>query len=61
VRRTGLRCSWVVEMVTDYLEAALTPALRTRLERHLATCEGCAAYLAQMRSTIHLSVLLRPP
>jgi anti-sigma factor RsiW len=53
-----VRCSWMVEMVTDYLEGALSHAARTALERHLRTCEGCAAYLGQIRSTIRLTALL---
>jgi anti-sigma factor RsiW len=39
-RRRSLACQQVVEMVTDYLEDALAPADRKRLERHLAGCPG---------------------
>lgn len=59
MRRTTLRCDWVVELVTEYLEGALPPALRKRLERHVRACRGCTAFLAQMRSTIRLTALLR--
>ena len=59
MRQTGVRCSWVVEVITDYLEGALRPAVRRRIERHLGTCQGCAAYLSQMRSTVRLTALLR--
>ena len=53
-------CQEVVEMVTDYLEGALTPADHHRLERHLAGCEHCTEYLAQMRETIRLTGRLTP-
>lgn len=39
-------------MVTDYLEGELSVAERSRFEAHMAWCDGCARYLAQMRLTI---------
>jgi anti-sigma factor RsiW len=45
-----LACVAVVELVTDYLEGALPAADARRLERHLATCPGCADYLEQLRA-----------
>jgi anti-sigma factor RsiW len=48
-------CQEVVEMVTDYLEGALSPADRRRLEHHLAGCPHCTEYLAQIRETIRLA------
>jgi anti-sigma factor RsiW len=50
----GLSCRELVELVTDYLEGALSDADRARFERHIAGCEHCAAYLRQMRETIVL-------
>jgi anti-sigma factor RsiW len=47
-----LTCREFVELVTDYLEGAMVPAERARFEAHLAICEGCQAYLDQMRQTI---------
>ena len=49
-----LACNEFVELVTNYLEGALSPADRSRFERHLAGCAGCESYLEQMRSTIRL-------
>jgi anti-sigma factor RsiW len=46
-------CRQIVEMVTDYLEGALADENAVVVERHLAVCEGCAAYVEQMRATIH--------
>ena len=45
-------CQDLVELVTDYLEGGLDPVTRARMEHHLAECDGCAAYLEQMRDTI---------
>ncbi len=50
-----LSCREVVELVTDYLEGALLGDFVRVLEEHLALCEGCAAYLDQMRATILLT------
>jgi anti-sigma factor RsiW len=54
----GLTCHEVVEVITDYLEDALSPADRRRVEEHLAGCGGCTAYLEQMRETIRLTGML---
>jgi anti-sigma factor RsiW len=48
-------CQQVVELVTNYLEDALSAADRKRFERHLAGCPHCTEYLAQMRETIRLA------
>jgi anti-sigma factor RsiW len=47
-----LSCKEIVELVTDYLEGKLSRRDRKRFERHLAACDGCTAYLEQMRRTI---------
>jgi anti-sigma factor RsiW len=47
-----MRCQQAVELLTDYLEGALARREQARLERHLETCDGCRAYLEQLRTTI---------
>lgn len=37
-----------------------SPRERRRLERHLAACDGCDAYLAQLRETIAASGTAEP-
>ena len=54
-RQPELVCQQVVELVTNYLEDALSAADRKRFERHLAGCPHCTEYLAQMRETIRLA------
>ena len=41
--------------VTDYLEGTLTRSQRRRFDAHIAACEHCTEYLAQMRATIRLT------
>ena len=45
----------MVELITDYLEGALSRSQRRRFEAHLAGCEHCTEYLEQMRATIRLT------
>ncbi|MGC9960343.1 MAG: zf-HC2 domain-containing protein [Acidimicrobiales bacterium] len=52
--RRDLVCRDAVALMTDYLEGVMPARQRTRLERHLAACDGCDEYLRQMRATIDL-------
>jgi anti-sigma factor RsiW len=47
-----LACAELVELVTDYLEAKLSESERRRFDEHLAECDGCTAYVEQLRATI---------
>lgn len=49
-----LTCQELVEIVTDYLEGAMSPEDRARFDEHLVLCAGCRYYLDQMRKTIQL-------
>jgi anti-sigma factor RsiW len=51
-RPAGLSCQEVVELVTDYLEGRLSRSDRRRFEQHLSACDGCTAYVEQMRLTL---------
>lgn len=55
----ALACQELVEIITDYLEGALSPADRERFEAHISGCGGCTAYLEQMRQTIAVVGRLR--
>jgi anti-sigma factor RsiW len=59
-RRRDLVCRQAVELVTDYLEGALSRADRRRFEAHLAGCPHCTEYLAQIRATIDLTGAITP-
>jgi anti-sigma factor RsiW len=51
----ALTCHEVIELLSNYIDDALSPADRRRVDEHLALCDGCATYLEQMRDTIRLS------
>ena len=50
-----ITCREIVELVTEYLEGALTADARARFEQHLLACDGCAMYLDQIRETIRIA------
>ena len=54
-----LTCAQLVELVTDYFEHRLSPSDVERVEEHLAFCDGCSAYVEQMRATIAATGMLR--
>jgi anti-sigma factor RsiW len=47
----GLTCKDVIDLLADYLEAALSLERAGELEDHLAGCEPCQAYLNTYRRT----------
>ncbi|MEA2125381.1 MAG: hypothetical protein QOI80_2163 [Solirubrobacteraceae bacterium] len=47
-----LVCQEFVELVTDYLDGALSRRDRRRLEKHLKACDGCAAYFETVQVTV---------
>jgi anti-sigma factor RsiW len=56
----SLVCQQAVELMSDYLEGALSRRDRRRLEKHLAGCPHCTTYLEQMRLTIAASGVVGP-
>jgi anti-sigma factor RsiW len=50
----GLSCQEMVELITDYLEGALSEADHERFEAHISACEACTMYLDQIRDTLSL-------
>lgn len=56
---TELTCREMVEVMSDYLEGALADRDRALFEQHLVLCDGCTAYLDQMRRTVALIGRLR--
>jgi anti-sigma factor RsiW len=60
--RDELVCQEFVELVTQYVEGVLPQDERVRFEAHLAECEGCSAYLEDMRRLVgSLDQLVEPP
>src|SRR5207237_719531 len=54
-----MTCREFVELVTEYLEGALSLEDRTRFEHHLVFCTWCVDYLQQMRDTLRAAGRLR--
>jgi anti-sigma factor RsiW len=50
-----LTCQELVELVSSYLDDALSAGERARFDAHLATCPGCVAYVDQIRTTVRLT------
>lgn len=59
-RRRGIACRQAVDLMTDYVEGALSPDDRARFEAHLAECDYCVEYLAQIRATIDIAGRVDP-
>lgn len=51
---TEMSCQDLAELVTEYVEGTMPNRVRRRLESHVARCDGCECYLAQMRETARL-------
>jgi predicted anti-sigma-YlaC factor YlaD len=50
-----ITCADAIELVTDFLDDALSRDDLVNFEAHLSLCEGCRAYLDQVRRTITIT------
>jgi len=50
-----LRCVEVIELVTHYLDDALELRDREAMQQHLAGCDGCTVFVAQIQVTVQLT------
>jgi predicted MFS family arabinose efflux permease len=53
-RPSELACTQLVGIVSDYVDGVLPADWRARADEHLRACDGCTAYLQQIRETVHL-------
>jgi len=60
LKTSPLVCRDAVELVSNYLDGALSRRERRRLEKHLAGCPNCSAYLDQIRTTIAFAGRVEP-
>jgi anti-sigma factor RsiW len=51
-QQNEMTCQELVEVITDYIEGAMSAGDRQRFEAHLDECHYCANYLDQMRTVI---------
>ena len=54
-----LTCRELVELVTEYLDGALSSEELERFEEHLVYCGPCATHVEQMRETIRVTGALQ--
>lgn len=47
-----LTCQELVELVTEYLDGALSPAEQGRFDAHLQECGPCVEYIDQVKVTV---------
>ena len=48
----GIRCTQILDCLSDYLAGELTPDTRTRIETHLAQCAWCEQFGGEFGSVI---------
>ena len=53
--REDLQCVEFVELITAYLDDALSEDLRARIDAHLDTCPGCPNAIEQLRTVVNLT------
>jgi anti-sigma factor RsiW len=58
-RQKTITCQELVELVTDYLDGALSKRDRSRFELHISGCTNCRQYVDQFRETVRLAGTLR--
>jgi anti-sigma factor RsiW len=59
MRTKEMTCQELVELVTAYLDGAMSGIDRRRFEKHLETCPYCTTYIDQMRIVIRTLGRLR--
>ena len=47
-----LVCQEFAELVTDYLDGALSRRDRRRMDKHVGACDGCRAYMESLAATV---------
>lgn len=50
-----IHCVDLVELITEYLDATLSPADIERFDDHIEDCEACRVYIDQIKMTITLT------
>ena len=55
-----MTCQELSEIVTDYLEGAMSLQDRIRFDLHLAVCPECRRYVKQMQQTVEAAGRVPP-
>jgi anti-sigma factor RsiW len=59
-QESAARCIDLVELLTAYLDGALTDDMKNTFDEHLQDCAGCRAALTQWRTVSDLAARLNP-
>ena len=51
-RVAGLLCSEILAGLSDYMDGALEPDVRTRVEEHVRGCDACARFGGRFAGTM---------
>ena len=54
-----ITCQEVVELVTEYLDEAMSADEASLFEQHLNFCDGCVWYVDQLRLTVSTAAAVR--
>jgi anti-sigma factor RsiW len=49
-----LKCSTLLQTISDYVDGVLDPSLCAELEEHLCDCDNCQVVLNTMKKTIEI-------
>jgi anti-sigma factor RsiW len=49
----GLRCSQVLEMLSQYLDGELSADLASRVEQHVLACDWCRKFGAEFAAVVN--------
>lgn len=50
----ALDCRYVFSLLSDYLDAELTPQTCEEIRRHIEACEPCVAFVESLKRSIEL-------
>lgn len=56
---TGKTCKQMTELLVDYLNDTLGPAVRRDFMQHLAICPDCVAFLNTYKKTVQITRAVR--
>ena len=59
MREKDVNCSDCVDLLNEYLDDSLDPALLKRLDEHLSACPPCVNFLSTYRSCKEMGTKMR--
>jgi anti-sigma factor RsiW len=53
-KHNGLECKEIFELLSEYIDAELTPELCDSVKRHIEGCGPCVEFVESLRKTVEL-------